>query len=79
MKEGYFHSLNEVATICTEISEVYMYDIMQERIFERIGRFQRGECLGGVFGEIIHLDININKYKPMSGSSYNELQKLVRL
>ena len=45
-KEGYFHYLNEVITIPTEISEVY--DIMQEKIFERIGNFQ-GEGRGWVF------------------------------
>ena len=47
MKEGCFHSLSEVVAISTEISE--MYDILQKKIFERIGSFQR-ERSGWVFG-----------------------------
>ena len=57
MKEGYFHSLNEVVPIPTEVSEVY--DIMQERIFEHTGNFQ-GEGSGWIFKELRYFDIHIS-------------------
>ena len=70
VKEGYFHSLNEVVTISTGISGVY--GIMLARIFERIGNFQ-GEESSWIFKEIRYLDISIGKCEPMSGLLFIEL------
>ena len=63
----FFPSNVEIVTEATDLSE--LYDQMTDKIFELIQNFQnRGS--GWQFDRVEHLDININPYNPLSGSSY---------
>ena len=68
----YFSTDPEIVTESTDLSE--LYDQMTNKIFESIQNFQnRGS--GWQFDRVEHLDININPYNPLSGSSYIPLPK----
>ena len=66
----FFPSNVEIVTEATDLSD--LYDQMTDKIFELIQNFQnRGS--GWQFDRVEHLDININPYNPLSGSSYIKL------
>ena len=54
------------------------YKEMREEILENIAKFQR-EGSNWNFKRIIFLDIHVNKYEPLSGSSYIPLPKVLQL
>ena len=68
----YFNSNMKVILRKGTISEEYI-DMLAE-IFEKIANFQR-EGSGWRFRQVIHLEIHMNKYEPLSGSSYIPLPK----
>ena len=68
----YFNSNMKVILRKDTISEEYI-DMLAE-IFEKIANFQR-EGSGWRFRQVIHLEIHMNKYEPLSGSSYIPLPK----
>ena len=57
------------------ISDEYRY--MLSEIFEKIANFQR-EGSGWRFRQVIHVEIHLNKYEPLSGSSYIPLPKTLQ-
>ena len=54
------------------ISEEYREMISE--IFEKIANFNR-QGSGWQFRQVIHVEIHLNKYEPISGSSYIPLPK----
>ena len=68
----YFPSNEEIVTEATDLSD--LYDQMTNKIFELIQNFQnRGS--GWQFDRVENLDININPFNPLFGSSYIPLPK----
>ena len=78
--EAFFHSKRSddnggkdpIITDSVDVSEIY--DELVEKIIERVDTFQnRGS--GWVFSKILYLDIHVNPFNPLAGSSYVELPK----
>ena len=68
----YFNSNMKVILRKDTISEEYREMISE--IFEKIANFNR-QGSGWQFRQVIHVEIHLNKYEPISGSSYIPLPK----
>ena len=69
-KENYLPSLVE-AVIQQPLIILRCMEFYRRRLFERIGSFQR-EGILVVFKELLHIDIKIDNYEVLSGSSTTE-------
>lgn len=70
-----FNTKNEVITISTKLNEVY--DTWMDSINTKSEDFSERES-GWHLLEILYLEVNINKYDPLRGSSYIELPEIIR-
>ena len=64
---GYFHTNVEVVTAATGFSD--LFTVMAGLLVEKLGQFQKNGS-GWQFDQVEYLDIHIDPYKPLYGSSY---------
>ena len=69
---GYFHSFVETITEASDLSE--LFNVMTSRLIELSQQFQN-QGSGWQFSKVETLDINIDPFEPLSGSSYIPLPK----
>ena len=71
----YFNS--NLKTIIQKDTVTGEYRVMSNEILENVANFQRRGS-GWIFRKVLSMDIHLNKYEPLSGSSYISLQKSYR-
>ena len=71
---SHFSTKNEVVTEATDLIE--MLEIAGERLTELLENFQKNGS-GWIFEKVLHFDIHINEFKPLSGSTYIKLPKFL--
>ena len=71
---GYFHSFVETITEESDLSE--LFNVMTSRLTELSQQFQNRRS-GWQFSKVETLDINIDPFEPLSGSSYIPLPKKI--
>ena len=71
---GYFHSFVETITEASDMSVVF--NVMTSRLIELSQQFQN-QGSGWQFSKVEALDINIDPFEPLSGSSYIPLPKKI--
>ena len=71
------HFRSKLKTILRKDETSEEYRDMQEEILENIAKFQR-EGSNWNFRRIISMDIHLNKYEPLSGSSYIPLPNILK-
>lgn len=71
---GYFHSFIETITESTDFYD--LLNLVTNRQLELVERFQKRGS-GWIFDQVEYLDINIDPFEPLSGSSYIPLPKIL--
>ena len=71
---GYFHSFVETITEESDLSE--LFNVLTNRLIELSQQFQN-QGSGWQFSKVESLDINIDPFEPLSGSSYIPLPKKI--
>ena len=72
-----FNTRNEVISNITNLDDWYKKYIL-EKILRKLEEFQERD-LGWALSKILHLKVHINKYEPISGSSYIDLPADIKL
>ena len=67
LQEAYFHSDNGIITKSTHLSDTY--NSMSQKVFESMAQYQR-QGSNWTLNQVRGLDIYINRYAPLAGSSY---------
>lgn len=73
--EGHFHSGNYIFTEVTDLDEIL--EEMDEKIREKMAQWT-SEKSGWTLKEIVKLQVNINKHRPLSGSQYTPLSAWIK-
>ena len=71
----YFNS--NLKTIIQKDTVTGEYRVMSNEILENVANFQRRGS-GWIFRKVLSMDIHLNKYEPLSGSSYIPLPKVLQ-
>ena len=71
----YFNS--NLKTIIQKDTVTGEYIVMSNEILENVANFQRRGS-GWIFRKVLSMDIHLNKYEPLSGSSYIPLPKVLQ-
>ena len=71
---SHFSTKNDVVTEATDLIE--NLDTARERLIELLENFQKNGS-GWIFEKVLHFDIHINEFKPLSGSTYIKLPKFL--